>query len=170
MNVWSHLSGGLWWSTSECVQRNSTATQTAQGELVLLKATLICFAKLYYTCCAGNFELLSKLLLVPSFCRSFVRSWSVRPWTWSRKSQRSSTMTSSGRSSAPTSSWELLRITPTELAWPSCSASRPPTARLCCLVWSSMWRGWRRSKTKSTSWLEPPGRRCLNVFTFNHVY
>ncbi len=43
MNVCSHFSGGLWWSASECVQRDSAATQTAQGELIVLqiKVTLI---------------------------------------------------------------------------------------------------------------------------------
>lgn len=48
---------------------------------LLLKATSTCFVKLNYTCCTGNFELLSKLMLAPSFFRSSVRSWSVRPWT-----------------------------------------------------------------------------------------
>ncbi len=112
-------------------------------------------------------ELLSTLTHMSSFIRSSVRSWCARPWTWSRRSPKNSTMKSSGRNSAPTLSWAWLRITPTEPAWLSCSASRPPTTKPHRLVWSSTWRGWRRSKTRSTSWLEPAGRRCLSVFTPN---
>lgn len=95
-------------------------------------------------------------------CRWSARNWYARLWTWSKRLPRRNTTKNSGRNLEQTSSWASLRITPTGPAWPSCCALAPPTAKPCWPVWSSTWSAWRRSRTRSTSWLVQAGRRWVS--------
>lgn len=111
----------------------------------------------------GFCQVLIVIIWYCCFFRWSERNLFAKLLIWSRKLRKKNTMTHSGKSLVLMWSLELLRITPIVHDWLSFYASSLPIMKVTSQALTSMWKEWKRSKTKSISWQVPAERRYVSV-------